>query len=213
MIALLGGTFDPIHVGHLAAAAAARELLSVDRVQLVVAASPYHKQGFDRITPVMDRLAMVRLVCAQMSGLSADDSDLDHDGPSYTVDLLERMARANPSERRTWIIGEDAFAEILGWRRVERVFQLTGFLVFARQGYQARWSTALARFVASRCVAESTPPCHGQVMLVNRKLPDVSSTAIRARIRRGEPVDEWLHPAVQTYIQEHHLYEKTGQES
>ncbi len=217
MIALLGGTFDPVHVGHLAAAQTARRLLGIDTVHLVVAADPYHKRDHKRsnavISPARHRLTMVQLACETSEGLVADASDLGRAGPSYTIDLLERRALADRAERRVWIIGDDAFAEILSWRRVETVFQLTSFLVFTRPDHRAVWSAGLDRFVGPRRVRALSCEHHGEVMLSDESLPAISSTMIRECLRRAECVDQWLPPTVLNYIKENHLYEESREAS
>lgn len=217
MIALLGGTFDPVHVGHMAAAQTARRLLGIEAVRLIVAADPYHKRDHNRanaeITPARHRLAMVQLACENSEGVVADGSDLDHTGPSYTIDLLERRAIADAAERRVWIIGADAFGEILGWRRVEEVFRLTSFLVFTRRDQQSSWSAELEHFVRPRRARTLSCERHGEVMLSEEPLPAVSSTMIRDCLRRGECVDQWLPPTVLKYIKENHLYEESREAS
>lgn len=213
MIALLGGTFDPVHVGHLAAARVARQVLGVDTVRLVVAADPYHKRANAMVSPARHRLAMVQLACEASEGLIADASDLERAGPSYTVDLLERRTLADPAERRVWIIGDDAFAEILSWRRVEDVFKLTSFLVFRRRDHCVAWSLDLEQFVQPRRVRALSCDHHGEVMVSDEVLPAVSSSMIKNCLRRAECVDHWLPPTVLNYIQENHLYEETREAS
>ena len=220
MIALLGGTFDPVHVGHVAAALEARRRLAIDEVRLVLARQPYHKERSGAGADATDRLAMLGLACAGHPGLVADGSELEHEGPSYTVDLLERRARHDPAERRCWVMGSDAFALILGWRRVEDLFGLTSFLVFRRRDDGAGnpfgnpsgnpsgnpFDAALDEFIRPRRVDRLAADRQGQVMLVDADLPAVSSTAVRAALRAGKPVADWLSPGVLDYIRKHHLY-------
>lgn len=205
MIALLGGTFDPVHKGHIAAAEAALHYLDVLQIRLVLARQPYHKSRCDGATSAQ-RWDMLVLACRDLPYLLADDSELHREGPSYTVDLLERRAAEHPGERRCWIIGSDAFAPILGWRRVEDVFRLTNFLVFERAGSAAVFDPALSSFIAPRKVAAFAAEDHGQVMIVNSDLPEVSSSRVRQALRAGESVDAWLQPAVLDYIRKHHIY-------
>lgn len=210
MIALLGGTFDPIHVGHVAAAHEARRRLGLDSVRFVVARQPYHKP-LDSGADALQRLQMVELACAGEAGLVADDSEIQSgdEGPSYTVDLLERRTRMDPGERRCWIIGSDAFALIRSWRRVDDVFRLTNFLVFHRAGAALPDDSVLMEFLVQKRVDELDPARHGQVVIVQAELPAVSSSEIRSRIRSGSAVDACLSPRVLDYIRKHHLYEKT----
>lgn len=194
-----------MHRGHIAAAEAARQCLDVRQIRLVLARQPYHKSRCEGAT-TMQRWEMLVLACRDRPYLLADDSELNQEGPSYTVDLLERRAADHPDEQRCWIIGSDAFAPILGWRRVEDVFRLTNFLVFERAGSPAVFDAALSSFIASRKVATFTGENHGQVMVVKSDLPEVSSSQVRQALRAGEPVDAWLQPAVLDYIRKHHLY-------
>jgi nicotinate-nucleotide adenylyltransferase len=205
LIGLLGGTFDPVHNGHIAAAEAACRCLDVRQIRLVLARQPYHKTRYDGAT-TGQRWDMLVLACRDLPHLVADDSELRLEGPSYTVDLLEQRAAEHPEERRCWIIGSDAFAPILGWRRVEDVFRLTNFLVFDRAGSRAAFDEALLSFIAPRRVATIAGEDHGQVMIVNADLPEVSSSRVRQALRAGEPVDAWLQPAVLDYIRKHHIY-------
>jgi nicotinate-nucleotide adenylyltransferase len=209
LIALFGGTFDPVHLGHLAAAEAARQALDVQEVRLVLARQPYHKSASAGAS-VTQRWDMLVLACKAHAHLVADDSELAGEGPSYTVDLLERRAGLDPHERRCWIIGTDAFAPILGWRRVEDVFRLTSFLVFRRAGSQAVFDEQLGAFLATRMAARLDQAVHGQVMIVEADLPDISSSRVRETIHAGEnggnDADRWLDPTVADYIRKNRLY-------
>ncbi len=205
MIALLGGTFDPVHVGHLTAAESARQILGVSQVNLVLARQPYHKAQCEGAT-TQQRWAMLELACKDHALLVADDSELHHEGPSFTVDLLERRATANPREMRCWVIGSDAFAPILGWRRADDVFRLTNFLVFERAGMESQFDAALQAFIAPRAVASIRNDQHGQVLITRADLPDVSSSRIREMHRAGQSVSRWLSPAVLDFIRNNNLY-------
>ena len=207
MIALFGGTFDPIHVGHVAAARAAARILPVSTVRLIVAASPYHKisDGIE-VTGAEHRLKMVQLACEGLPRLVADGSELGRVGASYTVELLERRREENHRERRVWVIGSDAFADVTSWYRWQEVFALTNFLVFRRRGHQAAWPAELSRWLADREVTRIDGRRHGQVMVVREDLPEVSSTAIRRLLASGGNCEHLLPLGVSTYIKNHHLY-------
>ena len=205
MIALLGGTFDPVHRGHIEAALAAQQLLRVAEVRLVVASQPYHKAS--RVSAAEHRLAMVREACGHHEGLIADGSELGHDQPSYTVDLLARRRASAPRERRTWVIGMDAFADVQSWSRWEQVFALTNFLVFERQGFESRLPAALKRWLRDRLTERIDGRRHGQVQIVRHiELPQVSSTQIRRAVRRGGRCEHLLPEGVFSYIRAHQLY-------
>ncbi len=207
MIALFGGTFDPVHVGHVAAAQAAARLLGVDAVHLVVAAQPYHKvQQGQGITSAEHRLAMLEIACRIDSALVADGSELGRIGASYTVDLLERRRQTNPRERRVWVIGWDAFAEITSWRRWQRVFELTNFLVFERAGHKVAEPDELRRFLDKRLVSRLDGRKHGQVMMASDDLPEVSATQVRRLLASSAPCEHLLPSGVYPYIKQHDLY-------
>lgn len=207
MIALFGGTFDPVHVGHVAAAQAALRLLSVAEVSFIVAAQPYHKMADgQQITSAQHRLSMVERACGGNSRLRADGSELGRQGASYTVELLERRRVDNPRERRVWIIGSDAFADVLSWYRWRDVFALTNFLVFERQGFAGGYSKELERWIGPRVCPRVDGRKHGQVMLSREQLPEVSSTALRRQLAAGEPCEHLLPCGVYTYIKKHNLY-------
>jgi nicotinate-nucleotide adenylyltransferase len=207
LIALFGGTFDPVHIGHVAAAQAALRLLPVAQVSFIVAAQPYHKMvDGQQVTGANHRLAMVEHACSANPQLVADGSELGRTGASYTVELLERRRRGDPRERRVWIIGSDAFADVLSWYRWRDVFALTNFLVFERQGFSAGYPKALERWIAPRVRDRVDGRRHGQVLLSQERLPEVSSTALRRSLAAGEPCEHLLPCGVYTYIKEQNLY-------
>ena len=209
MIALFGGTFDPVHLGHVAAAETARQVLGAPQVRMVLARQPYHKPESGGATAAQRR-DMLILACDEHSQLVADDSELAGEGPSFTVDLLERRAQVDTLERRCWIIGTDAFAPILGWRRVEDVFRLSSFLVLTRAGSPPDFDEPLRTFIQPRLVDRLDQALHGQVMIVAADLPDISSSRVRQAIHAGENEREvasrWLVPAVSDYIRKNRLY-------
>lgn len=211
-IGLLGGTFDPIHLGHLSAAAAAREALGLDHVLLLPSHVPPHRPQPFASTP--HRFAMVSLAVDGEEGLLASDLELTAAGPSYTSATLDRLLALGWTPSQLFFItGADAFAEIATWRDYPAFLQKASFVVVSRQGRDASTMRealpALASCMldgedaASSARAETHEP---RILLVNRPTPDVSSTAVRARAAAGQPLAGLVPDAVARHIRRHGLY-------
>ena len=217
-LGVLGGTFDPIHLGHIAAGVAAQQALSLESIVLVPSHVPPH-----RIDPVTasgdDRLAMAQLAAAHRPGWSASRIELDRHGPSYTYDTLVALGLAlseggGKAAARVegaqifFIIGADAFAEIATWSRYPAVLDLAHFVVVSRPGItldslRDRVPSAFShRPSASGDQASATT----RVILVEAHTPDVSSTDIRRRARAGENLAGLVPDSVAHYIRAHRLY-------
>jgi nicotinate-nucleotide adenylyltransferase len=195
-LGIVGGTFDPIHNGHLAAARAAQAALGLDRVRFVPSARPPHRPDSPGASGY-HRLEMVRRAVADTPGWEVSDLELTREGPSYTYDTLTTIGREGLSPLQIFFItGADAFAEIATWHRYPDVFDLANFVVVARPG------TALASLRA-RLPEDST---RQNVFLLEADTPDVSATEIRTRVSRGAPIDGLVPPAVSAYIQKNSLY-------
>jgi nicotinate-nucleotide adenylyltransferase len=195
-LGIVGGTFDPIHNGHLAAARAAQAALGLDRVRFVPSARPPHRPDSPGASGY-HRLEMVRRAVADTPGWEVSDLELTREGPSYTYDTLTTIGREGLSPLQIFFItGADAFAEIATWHRYPDVFDLANFVVVARPG------TALASLRA-RLPEDST---RQNVFLLEADTPDVSATEIRTRVSRGASIDGLVPPAVSAYIQKNSLY-------
>jgi nicotinate-nucleotide adenylyltransferase len=214
VLALLGGTFDPIHYGHLRMAAEVKASLSLPEVRLIPAGSPPH-----RIAPVASakqRLAMTALGCAEFAGLVADGCEVEREGPSYTVQTLEALHAEQPALPLALLIGADSFAGLTQWWRWERLFTLAHFVVVERPGatpaevalppalevhWQRRLTTDPARL--ERTLA-------GSIVRVQITPQPISASAIRAALARGAQgraeVGGLLPSAVLDYIDRNHLY-------
>lgn len=211
-LGVLGGTFDPIHNGHLAAAAAAQDALALDSIVLVPSRIPPHRA--DPAGASSDhRYAMAQLAAAEHPGWTASRIEIDREGPSYTFDTLTALQVA------TWqfffIIGADAFAEIATWSRYPAVLDLAHFVVVSRPGITldslrerlpglAERMTTSDRFQRSRSSAPLS--AEKRVILLDAPTPDISSTDIRRRIRGGQPLAGLVPGAVAAYISTHRLY-------
>jgi nicotinate-nucleotide adenylyltransferase len=207
-VGLLGGTFDPIHYGHLAVARAAQQALDLDHVRFIPAARPPHRPDSPHASEY-HRVAMIRLAIADASGWEVSDLELRRHGPSYTYDTLITLNRDGlPPSQIFFITGADAFAEIATWHRYPEVLDLAHFVVVARPGYslealQGRVPALAHRMIEPADLAIVTTPC---IILVAAETPDVSSTAIRAHAARREALDGLVPPAVSAYISQHGLY-------
>ena len=206
MIALFGGTFDPVHLGHIAVAQATYELLDLQQpVRLVLAARPYHKANTaEDDVGVRHRFSMLQLACAEDPRLTPDGSDMGRGRPSYTVSLLEERDALHPDETRVWVIGSDAFAELESWYRWQSLFDLANVLVFGRAGFQVSYGPTLSTLIEARRVDRFKPEEHGQLKMVDIELPEISATEIRQNPSR---LDGAVSPSVARYIRRHRLYD------
>jgi nicotinate-nucleotide adenylyltransferase len=207
-IGFLGGTFDPIHVGHLAAARAARAALALDRVEIVPARLPPHRQHQPAASSY-HRFAMAALAINGVDGLVVSDVELTADGPSYTADTLTRLHAAGYTASQIFfIIGADAFAEIETWRRYPDVLDMAHFVVVARPGHALEDLPGRLPALAGRMMRRpvATASGHPAVFLVEADTPDVSSTEIRRRVCRREPLTAMVGAAVEAHIVQHGLY-------
>lgn len=216
-IGILGGTFDPVHVGHVAVAQAARQALGLDEVWLVPTRQPPHRTH-PPYSSIYHRFAMTALAALSTDGLRISDLELDTPGPSYTALLLERLhADGYGASQIVFIIGADAFAEIATWHRYPAILDRCHFAVISRPGQEAdelraRLPHLATRFVPvaaagrsarARSLVESRQP---SIFLIDLATPDVSSTGIRERLRAGLPIAGMVPATVAEYIQRHALY-------
>lgn len=195
-LGIVGGTFDPIHNGHLAAARAAQAALSLDRVRFIPSARPPHRPDSPGASGY-HRLEMTRLAVADTPGWEVSDLELTREGKSYTYDTLTTIGREGLSPLQIFFItGADAFAEIESWYRYSDVFSLANFVVVARPGTKLEsLRTRLPRDTA-----------RSNVILLEAGTPDISATDIRKRVARGEPINDLVPPAVSAYIKKNSLY-------
>lgn len=187
-IGVLGGTFDPVHVGHLVTAVNVGHELDLELVLLVVANDPWQKAGTVS-TPASDRLAMVSAAVAGVPGLEACDLELRRGGPSYTADTIAELAVEHPGAELHLILGSDAAGGLDTWEREDEVREGVRLVVVARPGAEA-----------------ARPPPGWSHVVVEVPRLEVSSTDLRARVAEGRPLD-WLVPGgVVEVIRERRLY-------
>ena len=196
-IGILGGTFDPIHLGHLEAASAAKRALSLDRVLLLPSRTPPHRPTEPRAS-VYHRFAMAAIAAAEHD-FSVSDLEVRREGPSYTALTLEALHREGfKPEQLFFITGSDAFAEVGTWHDYPRILQMANFVVVSRPG--APRPSALIPG------PQSSIPSAPTLYSVEANTPDVSSTDIRRRVGAGEPIDGLVPSGVAGHIRRHHLY-------
>ena len=218
-IGILGGTFDPIHLGHLEAASAARRELSLDRILILPARTPPHRSIEPRAS-VFHRFAMAALAAAERD-MIVSDLELRREGPSYTALTLEALHRDGYLPSHLYFItGSDAFAEVKTWYDYPRILQLANFVVVSRPGaplvselvpnprLRASDSDALRRGSPkpSAEAAQSLIPTGPTVLSVEADTPDVSSTEVRRRVGAGEPIEGLVPSSVAGHIHRHRLY-------
>lgn len=212
-VALLGGTFDPVHYGHLRFADAVRRALELSEVRLVPAGDPPHRDAPK--APAADRLAMLNLAVAEFPGLVVDDRELRRAGKSYTVDTLIDLRREFPDRPLLLLLGADAFRGLPAWHRWHELFDLAHLVVVERPGVdlETELPPPLLAILRERRVADpgslvSRPA--GAILMQAIAPLDVSATEIREHVAGGAGAAEMnrglLPPAVLAYIDLHHLY-------
>lgn len=216
-VGVLGGTFNPIHIGHLAIARQARESLVLDRVVFVPTGDPPHKPH-QKLAAASDRYEMVRLAIASDPTFSVSDIEVRRPGKSYTIDTIRLLQKDyGPETRLFFLIGLDAFLEIQTWRDPETLLTLCTFVVISRPGLSFLALSALPLIPpiprASLMDLDAGRSMRfdlsvGSQSLICLRLPpsSVSASDIRARFAEGTPTANLLPPAVESYILQHHIY-------
>jgi nicotinate-nucleotide adenylyltransferase len=202
-IAILGGTFDPIHNGHLAAAQSVAETFQVDEVHIVPAFSPPHKQSRG-ITSPFHRFAMVALATISIDRFRPATIEVDTLERRYTVETLETMKNAYPGAELLFIIGTDMYQEIETWKNFRRVFELAHLVIVNRPGFPFRQDIAPFQILNEKQTA--TVPGDPTVFYLPFVEQPISSTEIRDDRRKGEEVSHRLPPLVWSYIERNKLY-------
>jgi nicotinate-nucleotide adenylyltransferase len=195
-IGVMGGTFDPIHVGHLAIGEEAREALALDTVLFVPAGQPPHKPA-GSVTSVEHRLAMVELAIADNPAFELSRIEIERPGPSYTVDTVEALAR--DGDDLVLILSAETVAELHSWHKPERLFEAAKMAVVPREGYPAPDPAWLAAAFPGR---------EGRVTYLEGPRLGLSSTAIRARVAAGRSIRYLVPDMVGAYIADKQLYRR-----
>jgi nicotinate-nucleotide adenylyltransferase len=196
-IGILGGTFNPIHLGHLLIAQDAMEQFGLGRVKFIPSATPPHKK-FEGNATAAQRLAMVRLAIRGNARFEVDDIELRRGGTSYSVDTLTSLRRRDPQAQFYFIIGADSLQELHRWREVGRLVRLCTFVTVLRPGFEPR------RLVDPKLDAATRRRLRQHVL--RGHACDIASRDIRARVARGESIRYLVPDAVLQYINRHKLY-------
>ncbi|MDA8137132.1 MAG: nicotinate-nucleotide adenylyltransferase [Desulfobacteraceae bacterium] len=217
-LGLFGGTFNPIHRGHLRVAEDVLRHLALDQIFFIPSALPPHKST-GALAAAQDRLEMVRLALAGHAQMSVSEIEIQRTGPSYTIDTVRQFkVMSSATTEFFFIVGVDAFLEIHTWYQFKQLFEETAFAVVSRPG-SGLWTGAMRRDMldymrrhlsdAYELTAEGdrlTHPNLPAIHLVPVTPVEIASSQIRAMVQRGQPIDPWVVPAVARHIQQRGLY-------
>jgi len=201
--AVFGGSFDPVHVGHLSIAQQALNALKLEKVILLPAATPPHKRDGRELAPAADRLAMCELAVFNLHGLETSDFELRKTGVSYTVETARTLRQAyGPLVRIHFLIGSDSLTELAHWYKVNELIGLLDFAIAERR--EAPLKDALWHNIRAALGSEAEERLRSGVVPVEQV--DVSSTLVRQLLRRGERIPGYLRRDVEDYIRKKGLY-------
>ncbi|KPK12536.1 MAG: hypothetical protein AMJ68_01245 [Acidithiobacillales bacterium SG8_45] len=204
MIGIFGGTFDPIHYGHLRPASEVRRALNLDALYLVPAANPPHRPS--PVATPAQRMTMLELALTEFSDLQADDRELQRGGISYTVDTLRSYRSQYPQTALVLLVGADAFDGIETWHQWQQLPDLAHIVVMQRPGWVPETSR---EWVSERAVSAesdlSSEPA-GRICFISVTPQAISATGIRAALAADQPVGEMLPLPVLDYIQQYRIY-------
>ncbi|MDN6179647.1 MAG: nicotinate-nucleotide adenylyltransferase [Halomonas subglaciescola] len=215
-IAMLGGTFDPVHLGHLRSAVELYEQLTLDRLHMIPAPQP-PLRGRPQVAGA-ERLGLLKLGIGDTPGLYADGRELNRAGPSYSADTLaELRAEYGAEARLIMALGQDAFSRLADWHAPERLFALAHIVVIARPGYSAVRSPRLGELIGQREVADASTlmqsPHGGLLHLTLASSMAISATGIRRRLQQGDSVRYLLPEAVEASAVARRLYQPGAYEA
>ena len=200
-LGIMGGTFDPIHNGHLVAAEMARSEFNLSKVLFIPSGTPPHKDRSD-ISAADLRFKMIERAIQDNPAFDISALELERKGPSYTVDTLRVLRRTWPEHELYFITGTDALREIFSWREAEEILTMTEFIGAARPGFDA------SDFLLQ--VQQEHPETQGRIHYLEVPALAISSTDIRARVKRGQPIRYLLPEPVRHFIQQYGLYTTEG---
>ena len=218
-LGLFGGTFDPIHIGHLRAALEVKQGFDLDQIVIIPAAVPPHKKGH-QVTEAADRLKMVELGVRDYSGFSVSDAELQRDGPSYSIDTIDHFKAASAKDSDIFFIsGLDAFLEIDTWKSYKELLRQIAFIVIARPMFDcedntSRW-TRLEDFIKNKISSDyqfsESSACFVQsgakpIYTFDVTSLDISSTRIRELVKTGQPITYLVPESVEKYVKNRGLY-------
>jgi nicotinate-nucleotide adenylyltransferase len=208
-VGILGGTFDPVHNGHLALAKTAGEICSLDEILLLPAALPPHKQCID-ISEFSQRVAMLDIAVEELVGITVSTIEELLPVPSFTIDTLQYLKLHSPTPVQFYFIcGADTFLDILSWKSFEEIIEECNFIVFSRAGMSNKKLKCFIKklgYTKKSANSWQHPQTHKQIYHANRSPHDVSSSEVRKRLRKGKSVALLIPEKVISYIRTHSLY-------
>ncbi|HDM75852.1 MAG TPA: nicotinate-nucleotide adenylyltransferase [Deltaproteobacteria bacterium] len=212
-IGIFGGTFNPVHFGHLRTAEEVHEKLGLNLVLFVPASRPPHKNS-SRIVPFIHRWKMLELALADNSHFSLSDIENRRPGKSYSIDTLRHLRKIYPKPNSLYfLLGIDAFQEITTWKDYKKLFELTSFVILARPGYNIRGTYDLLRSKISGYYEYDeennlfSHPSLEAVHVCQVTLLDISSTRIRKLVSGGQSIRYLVPDSVKEYIEKTHIYQ------
>lgn len=206
-VGILGGTFDPIHIGHLRPAIEARDALQLAEIRLIPNHIPPHRAS--PFCSSEQRLAMVALAAAENPGFVVDERELERDQPSYTIDTLIELRQALPDTPLCFLMGMDSLLSLPSWHRWQELLDYAHLVVSTRPGWLPDYPAEVAKLVArhqSQDVTDLHRHRHGRIWLADNLPIELSATRLRALLAAGQDPRYLLPPAVASYIQQQGLY-------
>ena len=206
-LGIFGGTFDPIHMGHIKPVMEAASQLNINKIALIPCHIPPHKNPAS--TSSEHRLAMVKLVCQQYPMFFPDGREIKRDKPSYSIDTLRELRRLQPNTPLCFFIGMDSLLSLPTWHHWQELFKLCHFVVCQRGGQTPQFSTQISQLLKERQVTapfEIQKSLAGKIVIANTNVVAISSTELRVRIAKQLPVDGLIPDPVLNYIQQNSLY-------
>lgn len=196
-IGVLGGTFDPVHNGHIMMAEKARDELGLDKVILVPAGKPMSKPG-QKVSPAEDRIAMLEMAVKGKPKLEISNIEIERPGPSYTAETLTELRKCVGEEDELYfILGMDSLKQLKEWYRPERILEIARIAVVTRPGYTKPDTDEMKKTI---------PGITERTVFINGMKTDISATKIRKKAEKGEKLDGIVPGEVAEYIATHNLY-------
>jgi nicotinate-nucleotide adenylyltransferase len=208
MIAVMGGSFDPVHIGHLRVAIEARDHLQVDQLRLIPCGQPPHRDK--SIATAAQRLHMLELAVADEQALMVDDREIRKNRLSYSVDTLTDLRAESGQQPICLIIGADAYQQLNTWHQWKRLFDLAHLVVVQRPGYTITTSSNVAEYTAQRSTEnpeQLTKQSAGSVYFLQIPALEISSTRIRTLVSEGKSIRYLVPDSVNRWMQQHRVYQ------
>ncbi len=208
MIAVMGGSFDPVHVGHLRVAIEVRDQLHVDQLRLIPCGQPPHRDK--SIATAAQRLQMLTLAVADERALMVDDREIRQNRLSYTVDTLTDLRAESGRQPICLIIGADAYQQLNSWHQWKQLFDLAHLIVVQRPGYAVTTSTEVTEYTTQRCIEnpqQLTKQSAGSIYFLQIPPLEISSTRIRVLVSEGKSIRYLVPDSVNRWMQEQGIYQ------